>query len=91
MSAHLAAYSAIGLSVISMLICMVTVPKLAFMISDISDQLDQDMDEFKALENGIYAQYRTKASEAIFLFYSLESVVSDSAILTACTVLKAHM
>ena len=60
MSAHLAAYSAIGLSAISLLICLVTVPKLSFMIGDISDQLEQDMGEFKALENDIYAQYRTK-------------------------------
>uniref|UniRef100_A0A914VSL3 Nematode cuticle collagen N-terminal domain-containing protein n=1 Tax=Plectus sambesii TaxID=2011161 RepID=A0A914VSL3_9BILA len=60
MSAHLAAYSAIGLSAIAMLVCVVTVPKLTLMISDISEQLVVDMDEFKAIENDIYASYRHK-------------------------------
>ena len=67
MSAHLAAYSAIGLSVLSMLVCVVTVPKLTSMINDINEQVVVDMDEFKAIENRIYASYRQKASEFCYI------------------------
>lgn len=60
MSAHVAAYSAIVLSLLALVVCLVSVPKLAFMISDINDQLVDDMNEFKSLEQGIWEEYRSK-------------------------------
>ncbi len=35
-------------------------PKLAFKISEINDQLADDMNEFKMLENDIWVEYRQK-------------------------------
>ena len=55
-TARLAAYSAVGLSIISLIICVFCVPSLWTKISEIHDQLAMDMDEFRVLQDDIWKE-----------------------------------
>jgi hypothetical protein len=53
-----AAFATIGLSVLSLVICLVSVPRLLMKVGDVNGRLVEDMDEFRTLENDIVAEYR---------------------------------
>ncbi len=56
MSARVAAYVATGLSVMSLIFCLLYIPILINKIANIHDELQMDMDEFKILEAEAWSQ-----------------------------------
>ncbi|VDN45532.1 unnamed protein product [Gongylonema pulchrum] len=59
MSAHLAAYSAVGLSICALVACIVFLPSLYNRISEIRHELELDMEEFRELQNEIYIHLKS--------------------------------
>uniref|UniRef100_A0A914VKM4 Nematode cuticle collagen N-terminal domain-containing protein n=1 Tax=Plectus sambesii TaxID=2011161 RepID=A0A914VKM4_9BILA len=55
-----AAYTTICLSVLSLAICFISMPRLLIKISDVNDRLADNMLEFRTLENDIVVEYRYK-------------------------------
>ncbi len=56
MSAHVAAYAATGLSILSMVLCFMFIPTLWTIGSNIEQQVRVGMEEFRLLESEVWSE-----------------------------------